>query len=491
MKTCKYFLLLVVSLVLISCNQSAPQVDVETVIVGGGIAGLTSAYYLDKAGHDFIVFEKEDQVGGKAVSGVKDGFYYARGTEYIGPPEAQLKEMIDKLKIDLREIPSPMDIHYANHKRYYGDAGLILHLVEESSIEEFNRFVKEVLRVYSEYEELPYYNPNGRLAGLDEMTASQWLKDNDFSQVYYDVYNVTSKGLFGATLEEVSALNMIPEIAFDFDNITIQEEDLKLLEANNRPFKSLSGSNAYSFDKGIAELPLAIYDQLKDNIHLSSPVIKVEAYGDLYKVTYKKDGKVQHLVSNNVIMAVPSPLVSVLTKNILDPEQSQILDQIPYANYITAALYTDEYLVNEAFDMAVPDKMFFTDIYDGTWIQRAYDDMVKDKRSSVMSLYIAPESYKSKELDGMTDREVLDRIYKDLNKINGYEKIQDHVTGYDIYHIKYAYPIMVPGAYKRLSNLHDSLHGRFQLAGDYMIYPTLEGAVESGYIAAKKILEFK
>lgn len=190
-------------------------------------------------------------------------------------------------------------------------------------------------------------------------------------------------------------------------------------------------------------------------------------------------------------MAVPSPLVNVLTKDILDPDQSQILDQIPYANYITAALYTDEYLVNEAFDMAVPDKMFFTDIYDGTWIQRAYDNKVKDKRSSVMSLYIAPESYKSKELDGMTDREVLDRIYKDLNKIKGYEKIQDHVTGYDIYHIKYAYPIMVPGAYKRLSNLHDSLHGRFQLAGDYMIYPTLEGAVESGYIAAKKILEFK
>lgn len=49
--------------------------------------------------------------------------------------------MIESLNINLVEIPSPMDIHYAD-KKYYGDVGLALHLIEESSIDEKIIFVE-------------------------------------------------------------------------------------------------------------------------------------------------------------------------------------------------------------------------------------------------------------------------------------------------------------------------------------------------------------
>lgn len=477
----------------VSANEGrvGEKVDTDTIIIGGGIAGLTSAFYLNDNGKDFILLEKEKVVGGKAINGVKDNFYYAKGTEYIGEPESILSKMIRELGIELLEIPSPMDIHYANGKKYYGDIGLVLHMIEESSVDEFNRFVKEVLDVYDEYEELPNFDSKSRIARLDKITAAEWFKEKKFSKVYYDTYNVTSKGLFGATLEEVSALNMIPEIAFDFlKPIKYKEEHVEMLKKYNKPFKSRKGSEAYSFKKGMSEIPLAIYDKLKSNIRLSSFVKQVDKVDGVYHVTYDdlEKNETHVLTSNNVIIAVPSPIVPLMAKNLLTENQLETLNKIPYASYITAALYTDSYIVNEAFDTAVPDGYFFTDIYDSTWVQREYDSKVSESENSILSLYIAPPSYKSDILKNMDDKTVLKNIYTDFDKIPGYENVKNHVTGYDIYHIEYAYPIMVPGAYERLQKLHSELNGSLQLAGDYMVYPTIEGAVESGAIAAKKII---
>jgi hypothetical protein len=42
---------------------------------------------------------------------------------------------------------------------------------------------------------------------------------------------------------------------------------------------------------------------------------------------------------------------------------------------------------------------------------------------------------------------------------------------------------------QQISSLHKIATGRLLLAGDYMIYPALEDAVESGEIAAEKALK--
>ena len=46
---------------------------------------------------------------------------------------------------------------------------------------------------------------------------------------------------------------------------------------------------------------------------------------------------------------------------------------------------------------------------------------------------------------------------------------------------------MTLGAYRRLRRLHELNAGNLMLAGDYMIYPTFEAAVESGALAANKL----
>ena len=46
----------------------------KVLVIGGGISGLTTAYWLHKSGIDVTVLEKEDRAGG-SIRTVKDNGY--------------------------------------------------------------------------------------------------------------------------------------------------------------------------------------------------------------------------------------------------------------------------------------------------------------------------------------------------------------------------------------------------------------------------------
>jgi len=58
-------------------QNASPQPDV--VVVGAGIAGLTAAAYLARAGADVTVFERSQHIGGRAATQDEHGFCFNRG----------------------------------------------------------------------------------------------------------------------------------------------------------------------------------------------------------------------------------------------------------------------------------------------------------------------------------------------------------------------------------------------------------------------------
>src|SRR3954453_7396372 len=66
----------------------APRVKVDVAIVGGGLAGLTAARQLVKAGHSVIVLEARDRVGGRTFNHLlADGQAIEAGGEFVGPTQ--------------------------------------------------------------------------------------------------------------------------------------------------------------------------------------------------------------------------------------------------------------------------------------------------------------------------------------------------------------------------------------------------------------------
>ncbi|MBU7016998.1 MAG: FAD-dependent oxidoreductase [Theionarchaea archaeon] len=453
----------------------------DVIIVGAGISGLSAAFSLQD--YTIKVLEKNDKVGGRILSGSYKGVAYAKGAEYIGKPEGLLRKMISQLKLQLREIPSPMDAQFYKGKFYYGEDAIASLFINYSSLEEYNDFALTILGYYHKYEWLPDFRADSELAYLDFMTAREWFSHMGFPEIFADRYNVAARGLFGANIDEISALSFIPEIAFDYEGFEpIIDTDLE-----DSLVKGEESTEAYSFENGLSELTDALAAYLGDKIQVNSTVTQVLQNNERYTVYYEDEkGNTHAMTSKVVILAVPAPISLKLAPDILDKEQKEILEQIPYASYATVALFSEVPIFDRAFDLAVPDDYFFTDVYDAVWISEYYDSP-GNVTPYIITVYVAPHSYKDRSLLSMSDEEILENIYTDLEKI--FPQVRQKITGYDITRFPYAYPVMVTGAHHRLSRLHVITHGSFLLAGDYTIYPTLEAAVESGEIAAEKARE--
>ncbi len=74
----------------------------DVVVVGAGLAGLTCARELERAGYDVVVLEKSDAVGGRVRTDVVDGFRCDRGFQLLNPAYPAVRRLIDLDALDLR-----------------------------------------------------------------------------------------------------------------------------------------------------------------------------------------------------------------------------------------------------------------------------------------------------------------------------------------------------------------------------------------------------
>jgi oxygen-dependent protoporphyrinogen oxidase len=74
--------------------------NIKVAIAGAGLTGLTTAFYLKKAGIPFVIFEKENRTGGVMHTYHENGFTFEAGpnTGVLGRPE--VAELLEELKDD-------------------------------------------------------------------------------------------------------------------------------------------------------------------------------------------------------------------------------------------------------------------------------------------------------------------------------------------------------------------------------------------------------
>ncbi|GAB2592446.1 oxidoreductase [Paractinoplanes abujensis] len=77
-------------------------VEVDVVIVGGGLAGLSAARRLDRAGVEWLLVEASDRIGGRVTTDVVDGWHFDRGFQVINTAYPRLPALVDVDALDLR-----------------------------------------------------------------------------------------------------------------------------------------------------------------------------------------------------------------------------------------------------------------------------------------------------------------------------------------------------------------------------------------------------
>jgi protoporphyrinogen oxidase len=80
--------------------------DFSTVIIGGGISGLTCAKYLNEKGYNFMLFEGSDALGGRVRTDKVDGFLLDRGFQILLTNYPEAKKILNYNKLDLKYFGS-------------------------------------------------------------------------------------------------------------------------------------------------------------------------------------------------------------------------------------------------------------------------------------------------------------------------------------------------------------------------------------------------
>ena len=76
----------------------------SAIVVGAGLAGLTTAYRLNKAGWKITIFEARNQVGGRAVSVSKQGYLFDSGAVGTGTVYKDYMGLVEELGLSDRVV---------------------------------------------------------------------------------------------------------------------------------------------------------------------------------------------------------------------------------------------------------------------------------------------------------------------------------------------------------------------------------------------------
>ncbi len=104
----------------------------DAIVVGGGIAGLTAAAYIARAGRSVLLFEKQHKVGGLVQTFERDGIYFDGGLRSI-ENSGIVFPMLKQLGIEIEFVKSTISI---------GIADSVLTLKGKESVSEYEAFLK-------------------------------------------------------------------------------------------------------------------------------------------------------------------------------------------------------------------------------------------------------------------------------------------------------------------------------------------------------------
>jgi protoporphyrinogen oxidase len=442
----------------------AQEQTYDVIIIGAGLSGLSAAHYLNS--DNILLLEKNEEVGGRIIEGQWNNFHYPKGTEYIGEPDGILKELINELKLSIIPVPPPTDGIGYKGKIYTKDK-ILDFLPDKDAKKQFKELERKLAKLDYQTEDIIWENEHiGEYVRYDNISVQEWLDSLNIHPLIQTYINIENLGLFSANNAELSILYNANEMAYNLPSPKDYDE-----------------SEVFTFPMGMIELSNALLKENKAKIQCNTEVISIKKEeGGICKVVANVCGTEQVFNARNVICSTPAPIAKVLLKDCVSDKVLANLGKIDYGQYITINLFTGKRFLEEAWTVSCLDN-YFTSIYDVTRTQTEPGY----KQKSIISAYIPSTSAKDKTFIYQTDDEVLTKTLKDMELY--FPDISESVIGYDVQRFKYAYPVFGKGYYQLLQKLKadESLNTSVFLAGDYMTYAVVDGAILSGFDAAVKI----
>lgn len=303
--------------------------ETETVIIGAGLTGLVTGYYLSKANKNFIILEKDNRVGGVIETSSKKGFLYEKGpnTGVLGTNEAV--DLFD----DLNGLCTAEIANDRAKIRYVLKNGE-WHALPSGPLSGLKTPLftgKDKFRLLGEPFRKRGTNPHESLAGLVKRRMGQSFLDYAVDPFILGVYAGDPDYL--VPKYALPKLYNLEQEHGSFIGGAVKRKRNKELQKQNRATREV-----FSVKGGLDQLTQALTNHINSgNILLNTQDIHVIPEENNYHLHYHVNGKHQEIIAKNVITTTGATALPELLP-FLDERQRNSIHKLPYAKVVEIAI---------------------------------------------------------------------------------------------------------------------------------------------------------
>jgi oxygen-dependent protoporphyrinogen oxidase len=308
----------------------------KTVIIGGGIAGLATAFYLQESGSvDFTLIECSPRWGGKITSAEQDGFLVEGGPDSFITQKAAALDLCTRLGLGDQLVGS----NSGKHATTYVWSDGRLHPMPEGMMLMAPTMILPFLR--SQLISWPGKLRMGmemfvpKASGDQDESLAGFVRRRLGSELLNKIAGPLMGGIHAADPEKLSLKStfpMFPEMEKKHGSLVraMMKRPKRHATPGSKPFPmfmSLRGGLQRLSDAIVARLPQAA-------LRAGCCVLSVSSHGSRYKVALS-DGT--SILADNIVFATPSYVTADLVQQI-DPMLASRLRAIRYVSTATVSL---------------------------------------------------------------------------------------------------------------------------------------------------------
>ncbi|MED3662588.1 protoporphyrinogen oxidase [Ureibacillus terrenus] len=379
-------------------------------VIGGGITGLCTMYYLQKQLKEknvparLILLEKNPYLGGKMHTARENGFIMETGADSIVARYPSVQELIKELDFESEVVYNETGISYIHTNNE-------LHAIPKESVFGIP-MTEESLKASTLISE----EAKQRVLQEKDIPNTKFTKESSIGEFleYFLGKEIVEKqiapvlaGVYSGDIYQLSIASTLPYLV-DYKNE--YGSIMKGLEANREKFEREANKKFLSFKNGLSQLFERMEELLEDvEIYKNTETVRVEKKDGRYEIALANGEKIE---ADIVVLALPNKVI----KNLLNNEElNPYFDQFKDASVITMYLgfdLPDSILPQDGTGFIVSYNSDLT-CNASTWTSRKWKHTSKDGNLLVRVFY-KESNPRYPELIKMSDEELTKVALNDI-----------------------------------------------------------------------------